>query len=191
MSMHFRTLVFATALAACSSEPPVSFVAETPAPVERVGIRYSEVYVREVSLPTYAAAETIFVQGAGGLLSEQQNSVWADDPTRAVTLGIAQALQTMTRARVASEPWPFATNPEVAVDIRMDTFAPGEDGVYRATGQAFVAPEPDDEAVAPNRALSFRLQVAFDPAGGQAAIAAARSELVAQLAADVARRGLR
>ncbi len=189
--MKYRALLIAFALCACSSEPPQSYAAETPAPLERVGIRYSDVFVREVSLPTYAASETIFLQGEGGLLSEQVNTVWADDPTRAVTLGVAQSLQAITRARVAPDPWPFGTNPEVAVDIRMEALAPGSDGLYRASGQVFVAPEPDKDDTALNRALSFRFEVPFDPSGGQPAIAAARAELVGRLAADIARRGLR
>ena len=183
-------LALPVALAACASEPPESFAVETPAAVERIGIRYADVYVREVSLPTYAAAETIFLQGAGGLLTEQQNAVWADDPTRAVTLGVSQSLQSMTRARVAPDPWPFGTDPEVAIDIRFETLAPGADGVYRA-GQVFVAPDPDEADTARNRSLSFRLEVPFNRDGGQPAIAAARSALVSRLASDIARRGLR
>ncbi len=182
------SLAIAIALAACASEPPQSYEAVTPVPTERVGIRYSDVFVREVSLPTYAASETIFLSDPNGLLTEQVDSVWADDPTRAVTLGLAQSLQDITRARVAPEPWPFNANPDVTVDIRMETFVPGTDGVYRASGQVFVA--PDDEEAA-NRSLTFRLQAPYDLAGGQPALAAARSNLVAQLAVDIARRGLR
>ena len=189
--MKYSPILLVVALVACSTEPPSSYTVATPAPLERIGVQYSDVFVREVSLPTYAAAETIFLQGQGGLLTEQPNSVWADDPTRAVTLGISQALQTITRARVAPDPWPFGTNPEVAVDIRFETLAPGSDGLYRAAGQVFVAPEPDEEDSASNRSLSFRLEIPFDTSGGQSAIAAARSGLVARLATDIARRGLR
>ena len=178
----------AFAMTACTSEPPQSYEAATPVPTERVGIRYSDVFVREVSLPSYAASETIFLADPNGLLTEQVTSVWADDPTRAVTLGLSQSLQAMTGARVAPEPWPFGTNPEVTVDVRVETFSPGTDGLYRAAGQVFVAPE-DEEA--PNRSLTFRLTAPFDVNGGQPAIAAARSNLVSQLSANIARRGLR
>ncbi|MEM9970876.1 MAG: ABC-type transport auxiliary lipoprotein family protein [Pseudomonadota bacterium] len=188
--MPLRKALFAAilTLSACASDPLQSVAVEsTPAP-DRVGIRYTDVFVREVSLPTYAASETIFIAAANGLLTEQPTSVWADDPTRAITLGLAASLQEISRARVAPEPWPFGANPEVAVDVRFETLAPGADGTYRASGQVFVAP---DEVDATNRALTFRMSETYDLAGGQPAIARARATLVSRLAADIARRGLR
>ncbi len=189
MKTHTSILCAAAVmLMACTTEPPQSYEAVTPVPAERVGIRYSDVFVREVSLPSYAASETIFLADPNGLLTEQVTSVWADDPTRAVTLGVSQSLQSITGARVAPEPWPFVTDPEVTVDVRVETFSPGTDGVYRAAGQVFIAPE-DEEA--PNRSLSFRLSAPFNVEGGQPAIAAARSAIVSQLSSTIARRGLR
>ena len=176
-------------LAACSSGENVArYAGETAAPSERIGIRYTTVSVREISLPTYASAEFLVTEAADGTLVEDADTLWADDPVRDVTLGFSRALTTITRARVAPDPWPFRSVPEATVEIRVDTFVARSNGTFVAAGQYFVAPEDEDQ---PERAVGFSISTPYLVAGGTRAIAGARSRTVTALAEHVARYGLR
>ncbi|MEO0990743.1 MAG: hypothetical protein AAFX00_07330, partial [Pseudomonadota bacterium] len=78
-------LVFAgTGCDILDSPPPVLYAAEAALPEERIGTSYRSVVVRDVSLPTHAAAETITIAQADGRILEAPDSFWADDPSRAV-----------------------------------------------------------------------------------------------------------
>ena len=182
-------IVLSLGVAACSSSNEIiRFSGETAAPSERIGIRYASVSVREISLPTYASAEFLVTEAEDGTLVEDADTLWADDPVRDVTLGFSQALTTITRARVAPDPWPFRSVPDVTVDIRVDTFVARSNGTFIATGQYFVAPEDEEQ---PERARGFSISVPYLVAGGTRAIAGARSRAVTALAEHVARYGLR
>ncbi|MBT8413014.1 MAG: PqiC family protein [Boseongicola sp.] len=182
-------LLLSLGLAACSSSGEVArFAGETAAPSERIGILYTSVSVREISLPTYASAEFLVTEAADGTLVEDPDALWADDPVRDVTLGFSRALTTITRARVAPDPWPFRSVPEATVDIRVDTFVARSDGTFVATGQYFVAPEDEDQ---PERAVGFAISTPYLVTAGTRAIAGARSRTVTALAEHVARNGLR
>lgn len=176
------------ALAACGSEPPARFEAQPVALPERVQIAYRSVSVREVSLPTYAATEEIPRLDASGQLASTGAVLWADDPTRAVTLGLATALRQISHVQVAPDPWPYRTRPEVTVDVRFETLVPTVDGMYRASGLYFTAPEEEDRKP---HAHAFELAAPYDPAGGVPALAAGRTALINALALDIARTALR
>jgi uncharacterized lipoprotein YmbA len=181
-------VVASLALAACGSTEISRFAGEAAAPSERIGIRYASVSVREISLPTYASAEFLVTEAADGSLVEDPDTLWADDPVRDVTLGFARALTTITQARVAPDPWPFRSVPEVTVDIRVDKFVARSDGTFVATGQYFIAPEDENQ---PERAIGFSISTPYLAAVGMQAIAGARSRTVTALAEHVARYGLR
>lgn len=185
-NLSFVALLSATLLG-CSGTEPVRLAPSEPVAVDRVGVRYKTIAVREVSLPTHASSEDIAVSGPLGTLTGI-DALWSDDPVRAVTLDVARALTDITRAQVAPEPWPFESFPDVTVDIRLERLLPTSDGTYVARGMAFVAP---GEGLGRERTRSLDLSVAFDPEGGAVAIAAARAALIQQLALDVARNGLR
>ncbi len=189
MVRFLGVIVLSLGLAGCGSgDDTVRFAGEQTTSAERIGIRYSTVSVREISLPGYASSEFLIRQAEDGTLVEDGDTLWADDPVRDVTLGFAQALTTITRARVAPDPWPFRSVPQVTVDIRADTFVARADGTFLATGQYFIA--PDDEE-APERARGFSISVPYLVAGGTRAIVGARSRAVTALAEHVARYGLR
>ena len=182
-------IVLSLGFAACSSSNDITrFAGPTAAPSKRIGIRYASVSVREISLPTYASAEFLVTEAADGTLVEDPDTLWADDPVRDVTLGFSRALTTITKARVAPDPWPFRSVPEATVDIRVDTFVARSNGTFVATGQYFVAPEDEEQ---PERARGFSISVPYLVAGGTQAIAGARSRVVTALAEHVARYGLR
>ncbi len=186
-----RYLILASGLTlatACSGPEPTRFAAPEPATQEKVRVAYGSISVREVSLPIHAASEEISISDASGAVNGAVGPLWADDPVRAVTLGLTQALSEITRARVAPDPWPFESFPDVSIDVRISELLPMEDGTYVARGMAFVAPGADKGR---ERSVPFDLSVPYDIEGGVPAIAAARSVLISDLALLIAKSGLR
>jgi uncharacterized protein len=188
MMLH-RALVLVPflALAACGPAPGRVTVPEAPTEA-RVSIAYGSVEVRTVSLPTYAQAEEIFVIGDDGALSRIKGVLWADEPARAMTLDLSRALATITRARVAAEPWPFDATPDARVDVRVSAMlaAPGRD--FRLSGQYFVAAFDGSDRGA---ARSFDIAVPLAAGADAAVISQARAAATVQLAEGIARDGLR
>jgi hypothetical protein len=82
-------------LAACGPAPVLLDVPEAD-PGARVSTSLASVEVVEVSLPTYAEGEDIFVRAADGTLAPLAGAVLADDPARALTLDLARALGAVT-----------------------------------------------------------------------------------------------
>ena len=173
------------ALTACGTNAD-RYTASAPEVTQTVSIRFGSVEIREVSLPTYAAADEIHQQAESGVLKSDTAVLWADAPERAVALDLARNLAKLTGARIASDPWPFESFPDARLEVRFEELLPGADGVLRAAGQYFVAVEEGRE-----RAGLFDLAVPFSPEGGPAAIAAARGQIILDLATFIARDGLR
>lgn len=174
------------ALTACGGTPDLYPV--TPPPVtETIPLGFAAVEVRNISLPTYAAASEIAVEDATGRLLTNSGTLWADDPERAIALELAGHLARMSRAKVATEPWPFEAFPDARLDLRFERLIAGADGQFRANGQYFVGVADGGR----ERSGLFDLSVPFDPAGGPPAIAKARGQLIHDLAIEVARNGLR
>ena len=150
-------------------------------------IAFRSVEVREVSLPAYAASDEITTQDADGRLVSAGSVLWADTPGRAVALELSRYLAQITGARVASAPWPFEAFADAMLDVRFERLVAQADGVFRATGQYFVGVTDGRR----ERSGFFDLTAPFDPEAGPGAIAAARGQIIADLAAFVARDGLR
>lgn len=176
-------------LAACSDDvlqtspiyvPQVASVTE-----ERVASRYRSVEVVEVTMPTYAEDEEIYVRDGDGALSAL-GPFWADAPSRSVTLQLARELGAITGVRVAPEPWPYRSFAEVRVDVRIEDFVATSSGAFLISGQYFVAPDSGER----ERAGRFEITAPLS-AMTSAGIAAARSNAVGQLAVKIAREGLR
>jgi hypothetical protein len=166
---------------------PLRIAVPPPAPEGRVGIAFASVEVLEVSLPTYADGEEIYVQGVGGALAET-GALWADDPSRALTLELSRALGNLTQARVAPDPWPFDEAAEARLDIRVAQFAPDlTRGEFVLAGQYFVGAFDESGR---DRSREFRATAPLPADPGPAAIAAARSAATAALARQIASDGL-
>lgn len=185
--MTFRTpaLLLALALTACSGTPD-RFAVIPPQTAASQRISFRAVEIRDLSLPAYAAADEISIQSADGTLVTG-DTLWADSPPRAVALELARALAQTTGARVASDPWPFQALPDASLDVRFESFVAEETGTFRATGQYFVA-VPDGRR---ERSGFFDLTVPYPEDGGLPEIARARGQIIADLAAFIARDGLR
>jgi hypothetical protein len=153
----------------------------------RVAIGFASVEVLEASLPSYADGDEIFVQGVGGALTET-GALWADDPSRALTLELSRALGELTGARVAPDPWPFDELAEARLDLRLAEFGPDlTRGEFVLRGQYFVAAFDESGR---DRSREFRATAPLPPEPGPAAIAAARSAATATLARQIAADGL-
>ncbi|MHA6343954.1 PqiC family protein [Roseivivax sp. CAU 1761] len=184
---RFAPLLALGLLAACGPGDQ-RFATPPSAPEARVASRYPTLEVVEVTLPTYAAGEEIFVEEPGGAITEL-GPLWADDPARAVTLQLSRDLGAITGAQVAPEPWPFRTFPAAKVDVRLEDMRATLAGGFMMSGQFFVAPE-EGEGVG-DRAGSFRIEVPLPENPSVRVIAAARSAAVTALAEQIARQGLR
>lgn len=172
-------------LAACGS--PERFAVAPPAITAKTPIAFASVEVRDVSLPSYAAADEIHTQLDDGTLVSSGDVLWADAPERAIALELSQNLARLTDRRIASEPWPFEAFPDARLEIRFAELVATEGGSFRASGQYFVAVEGGRR----ERSGLFDLAVPFDPSGGPGAAARARGQLILELAQYVAQNGLR
>lgn len=174
------------ALAGCSA-PADLYSVSAPETATQVSIAFNTLEVRDVSLPAYAAADEIAVEAAGGIVLTDSSVRWADNPERAVALELTRHLVQISGKRIASEPWPFEDYPDAALEVRFERLVARTDGTFHASGQYFVSSEDesnDDFGL-------FDLSVPYNLDGGPAAIAAARGQLVLDLAELIAREGLR
>ncbi|MEO1139877.1 MAG: ABC-type transport auxiliary lipoprotein family protein [Pseudomonadota bacterium] len=173
-------------LVACGTMPD-RYAVIPPDVTETVRISFRTVEIRDVSLPSFAAADEIAIQEADGKLVTDSDILWADAPERAVALELARNLARLSRARVAPEPWPFEALPDARVDIRFENLVARVEGQFRASGQYFVGAEDSRR----ERSGLFDLAVSYDPEGGLPALARARGQVILDLATLIARDGLR
>ncbi|SLN68179.1 PqiC family protein [Roseisalinus antarcticus] len=183
-SLKTAAILAAVLLGGCAKE--VRYTVPQAEPEVRVASIYSSVEVVEVTLPDYAAAEDIYLLQPDGGISAL-GPLWADDPARAVTLQLSRDLGAIIGRNVAPEPWPFRSFADARLDVRMEEFVATSNGTFRIAGQYFVAPESGGR----DRAGQFSIEVPLAAQDSPGAIAAARSQAVATLAAQVARNGLR
>lgn len=187
MRLAARLMILAVAFLPAACGEAERFAVTTPPVTEKVRIAFASVEVKDVSLPTYAAADEIHTQSADGTVKSSSDVLWADAPERAVALELSRNLARLTGRRIASEPWPFEAYPEARLEVRFAELIAGTDGQFRTSGQYFVAVEDGRR----ERSGLFELAVPFDPAGGPTAIARARGQIILDLATYVARKGLR
>lgn len=138
------TLIAAIALVACGDT--TERIALDAAPSElRVRVPVRLLLVRQVSLPTYAAAEELAFEDPSGVIQTSDLGLWADEPERATTLIVSRYLNTMTTATVAPEPWPLSEPPDSVVDIRVAHLLATNRGNLRLSGQYFLGGEEIEE----------------------------------------------
>lgn len=176
----------AFALSSCGGTPDL-YPVTPPKAVETQRIAFRAVEVRDVSLPTYASANEIAVEDLDGKLVTDAAVLWADSPERALALELTRHLAQITGARVAPEPWPFEAFPDARLDVRFESLIASADGQLRASGQFFVSVADGRR----ERSGLFDLSVPFVADAGPKAIAAARGQVILDLAVYIARNGLK
>ena len=184
MRSLYPLLAVLALLAACG-QSPVRYAAAPVPSGDRIAINVSRLEVREVSLPAYARSEEIWRETAGGALESDSSVLWADDPSRGVTMELSQHLASLTGARVAAEPWPFEDLPQARLVVRVQEMVAGANGQFRMSGQYFAS----HMSGAADRSGAFRVSAPFAPDGGAPAIAAARATAVRDLARLIADQG--
>lgn len=183
MISRVSLVVFCAALAllqACGSSE-TRYGTDAALPQDRARVAYARIEIATVGLPAYAETEEIQAQGADGAI-QPVGGLWADTPTRAVTLQVARDLGALTGGIVAPAPWPFRDPPAARVDIRIETYLATAEGQFVMTGQIFAAPEDGGR----DRARRFDIAVDIAPDGGPTAIATAQGAAVTALTRDVA-----
>ncbi len=187
--MHTRRSLVASALAlsalaACGGSPE-RFAAPLAPAGERIRLNVAQLEVRQVSLPSYALDEEIWVETESGALMADSGLLWADDPARGVTQELTRQLGAISGARVAAEPWPFEDLPQARLEVRVDEFIAGANGRFRISGQYFAVAL----AAGRDRAADFAVSAPIAPDSGAPGIAAARAIAVRDLARLIARDG--
>lgn len=186
--MRTAALLSIVALLAACAGTPDRIAAPSVTPEGRVVIDFASLEVRDLSLPSYAQDDIVYVETAEGLIRPENGLRWADDPVRAGTLDLVRGLGVLTAGRIAGEPWPFDGYPDARLEVRIDRFlASRAQQAFRISGQYFVA---DLTGAGRDRSGLFDLSVPLPADFGPADIAAARSRILADLAAHLARDGL-
>lgn len=165
-------------LGACSA--PEQLVT-TPKVVaqERVSSKFASIEVADISLPSYAARSEIPTIEGDVLVAS--DTLWADEPTRAMTLSLARHLSEITRARVASEPWPFDGLAAGRVEVRVEELVIAAQDM-RMSGQYFVV---DQEDRGRDHAHLFELATPL-ASSTAASIAQSRAQILLDLANAIA-----
>lgn len=142
MSAKVTLLAIVVGLAGCGASNAPRFLIDPPAPQKRYDVPYGRIELREVSLPAYAAAPDIAVQGEDGDVRNFDDALWADDPVRGVTMALARSLDDASDAVVAAEPWPLDASADLRLEVRMERMLARADGQFEVSGHyAFYAPD--------------------------------------------------
>ncbi|MGS4944784.1 PqiC family protein [Meridianimarinicoccus sp. RP-17] len=188
--LTLRAALAAACLALVACAGPVTQVAVPPVQTDlRLRPVIASLELRDLSLPRYAAADDVARAGLDGGIGTLPGTVWADTPERALTLRLADALERITGARVAVEPWPFAEPPSASVTVRVtdalgQAGAEGTPGRFVLRGSYAIAPVASDLA---DRDGRFDIAVPLADDSPQT-LAAAQSATLGQLAETLARR---
>ncbi|MDO5605082.1 MAG: PqiC family protein [Paracoccus sp. (in: a-proteobacteria)] len=180
-------ILSALGLTACGDGTATArYIIDPPASAQFAGDRLGPTELKEVSLPDYAAADTIAWQDADGAVRASNRILWADQPERAFTLTLARAISEITGAAVIAEPWPLSSPPQTRLDVRVEQALAGSDGYFRLKGRYFVSAE--GSGAGSHHVRSFDIAV---PLGGDspAAIAQAASLGITTLAEQIATLG--
>lgn len=172
------------ALSACSNpEKTGRFLIDPPTAGATLPNRLGSAELKDVSLPEYAANQEVMWQTPDGAVRSTPDNLWADNPQRAFTLTLARAISDMSGATVIGEPWPLAEPPQRVLEVRVEKALAQADGSYRLAGRYFVS---DESGGGTNHARSFDIAVPLAEPDQPAAIAAALSQAISQLAGQIA-----
>ncbi|MEP2783973.1 MAG: PqiC family protein [Pseudoruegeria sp.] len=168
-------------LAACSGPSDLYLLPEQPVG-KQLGTAARTVEVETIDLPDYAKDTGIALVTGNGILRAAENVQWADSPDRAMTLVMSGNLDQALTAQVAASPWPFNTQADVLVVVKVAQMSGTLGSSLRFSGQYFLT-SPAGGSL--EKAKRFNISV---PIAGEtiSALADAQSKALAQLATDIA-----
>ena len=94
--------------------------------------------VLEVSLPLYMQGQEIPMMGEDGAIRTDPSALWADDPARAISLNLAEALSRLSGGVASVEPWPLDERAAKRLDVRVKTLLATNSGALKFSGQYFM-----------------------------------------------------
>lgn len=175
----YRYIPLVLVLAACGTDQ--RYLIDPPQVAGSARVQVATLEVLEVSLPAYAEASEILVEGPDGGLTPISNALWADDPVRAVTLAIAEQVGAGSSAIAAPEPWPLEEDAQAAVSVTVAQLVAQSDGALRMTGQYAIS---SYDRIVRERIVPFSIvQPMVD--GTPNAIAAATGAAISQLSSEI------
>lgn len=180
MTLKYTLAVLATALSACTSNNVSQFALEIPN-VETARATGLTVEVLEISLPLYAQSQEIPMRDVDGAIKSDPAVLWADEPTRSISLGLAETLSRMTGGVAAVEPWPLDDRAAYRLDVRVSELVATPDNTLKFSGQFFVI---NDDGRRP-KVEWFDLTVPIAGSDGQS-VARATSQAVVELSGLIA-----
>ena len=119
---------------------PIPRGIDRPAPEAQFRLAVSTVELRDVVRPGHASVTDMLEQTADGALQPVDGTIWADDPVRAVTARLAEA---MDPATVAAEPRPLSDRAQARVDLRLTRMLARADRVFELAGQVAITSAED------------------------------------------------
>ncbi|SPF81667.1 PqiC family protein [Pseudoprimorskyibacter insulae] len=175
-------LLIATALWGCAGDPARVVVApETSTMTVRTTARSVE--IKEVSLPAYAKEDKIALQNADGSVTSLEDSIWADEPERAMTNALVRNLTAITGRQIAASPWPLRGFPDAELSVRVEQMLVQAGAGLLLTGQYAVGFESGAGQIKP---FSITVPVsATDQNGVAQAHDAAWRQLAERIAKDL------
>lgn len=183
MRLPLIAVLALTLTASCGPDPARLLIEPVPSPV-KTNASVRTVEVKQVSLPTYAeSGDVTIVAAETGVLTVLPDSVWADEPPRALGAAMVRSLIEMTGVTAASEPWPLAGFPEAEVTIRVARLLALDTGELELSGSYALRYD------APGRKGRVRLFDIRVPVGAEGPTALAKAQGVAwtRLAERIAR----
>lgn len=122
------------ALNACG-EATESYLMPNVADVKARSTVVRSIEVTRFDLPSYAEDSQISIRAADGVVRPQSGAFWADAPDRALAEMLSAGLDKALSAQVVSEPWPFNSDPDVKVEVKVRDLIGSEQGMLSFVGQ--------------------------------------------------------
>ncbi len=137
MARLLAPFLFIGFLGGCAASDVSQYAIEGEA-LETAQASGTRIEVYEVSLPLYMQSQEIPVMGMDGAIRSSSSALWADDPSRAISLNLAEALSRMSGGVASVEPWPLDEPARARLDVRVKTLLADESGQLQFAGQYFM-----------------------------------------------------
>lgn len=145
---NLAAILFASVLMGCGADPQLVLVEqETSTLRERTQSRTVEIV--EVSLPDYATKDDIAIATPEGPVVLLPDTLWADEPERAMTGALVRNLSAITNAQIAASPWPLSGYPEAELTVRVEQMLVSSANALTLSGQFAIGREEGRQVIKP------------------------------------------